>query len=80
MQVLNKFCGEQHDQIESLGILLDQARDVTRWLNEFVFGFAKVFLSRHFQSKLNEARKNGEELDNLPAINDLKLPYFMILK
>jgi hypothetical protein len=77
LQILSGLCGRPEDPIAALDRLITEAMEVTRWVNDFAFGFVHAFLTLHFDNKLKAIPENLEQIHDQPNFKDLKIPYFV---
>lgn len=77
LQILSSLCGKPDDPLAALDKLINETIAVTRWINDFAYGFAHAFLSLHFDDKLQAIPENLEKLEGQPKMADLRIPYFV---
>jgi len=80
LEVVAKIENSSSDDAASLMALMDHSRDVTRLFNTFVYGFAAIFLRRHFPKKVKKLRRRRVDLPSQPKLRDLRFPFFTELE
>jgi hypothetical protein len=74
-EAIDSFTGTS-DQLASLHILISDCQRLVGHFNTFIFGFAAKFLSKHLPGNLKASHDRKTQLDGVPRLADLALPYF----